>query len=229
MSGPVEAMLDTAQPLTEGQSQASKKKAIEIKKAMSNLTFGVESVSLHQLSKRAKILDLYGAGFRKLSLDPLKWRDKKNQLPVLAVFSLDSPTCEIGVNYDHMARSLKSLREPKMPEKMRECYNDIVKRCRTVAEKEKLQFTYIKTTYLGSPIPAELKAKTLEAQSSFEQVFLIAEVAKWDLIKGPEMPPPMPMRAADPIIAGWAQGQLWLIGSYDLTTLENYVTSEFSS
>jgi len=78
-------------------------------------------------------------------------------------------------------------------------------------------------------LPPEIKDQIHKHSKTFDdKLYLLAEPTSWEF-KEEKMPkPPRPVYK-DPLLVGYAHGSLWLIDQFDVTPLERYVVSEFST
>ena len=182
------------------------------------------------------------AAFPELSFEPLTWRDNKGW-PKLVPFSLGSATFSFQTNiiwksrlsygyYEHSSstrrRIYRSSIKPDLPKPIRELYQDVVDKIDKMAKKEKKKIV-LATTWSGL-IPQEVKLLIREHQKDFKELLLLAEPTAWELSKiEVKAPVPTPVRYPDPLLVGFDGEKLWLIKQFDVTTLEHYVASEFTT
>lgn len=171
-----------------------------------------------------------------LSLEPLKWRDK-NKYPRLVVLSLDSPRFELSVKSetrweydgrrgdDFPRTRYKGHISPKLPPLINNCYTDVLKNLEAKA-KQKKKSIYLATEYVGF-IPDETRAKIQDAEKQFKDVFIIAEAKHWSLVEKKSKQLPRPNRG-DPLVVGFDGVNLWIVDSFDLTSIERLVKTEFT-
>lgn len=171
-------------------------------------------------------LTKYGQ-YGRLEFAPLKWRDKDGY-PSLVLMTLDSPKFIMGIRTVRQwggSYRYANVFEPKLPLVLKENYADVAASLKDMAKDEK-KSVYLSTEFSGM-IPDDARATIVKAQSEFSQIFLLAEANKWQLEK--KAPKVIPVNTGDPIIAGFDGTNLWVVGSFDLTSLERLVKSEFTT
>lgn len=248
----LEKCLATAEKASRREIASAEKKLPEIEKTIARAQetvsklFGFEQgvkpaieaqiAELERQKFRLQNLNKYGS-YGCLSFEPLKWRNKKTGWPLLAVFSLDSPRFEISVKMtirwrwspqaysDVQHLEARAQLAPKLPAPLASCYDDVVKTLQTSARRKRKSIT-LATEYIGA-IPNEIRGKIHEAKGQFEDVFLIAEAGKWNLVEKKARVLPNP-NEGDPLVVGWDGSSLWVIDSFDLTPIERFVKSEFT-
>lgn len=175
---------------------------------------GIETHALEVLEKELENLKEYP--YHKLSLEPLRWRDK-NGLPLLAVFSPDSGVFEISYRWEcgvfGISYRWESGIHPEMPEAMLDCYSDLI---RGLSPKwYQSSFRWIKCQFKGL-IPQDVKWKIKEAKPYFgDNIYVIAEPS--DGFEVGEIVVPK----ADPLVVGFKDDSLWLIADFDTTDVES--------
>ncbi len=181
-------------------------------------------------SRRA---EKYASQFKRIDLDPLRWRNAK-KWPLIALFSLASSTFTLGVRakwkYGNWTGrkhfSTKRICSPDLPHVISDCYKDVLDALVERAKNKKK--TFILSAEFNGVIPLATKEKIAAAADQFSHVFILAQVKDWKLEeKKPSVgvrPKPVPMVWGDPLVVGWNGGKdLWLIDSFDPTTLERYI------
>ena len=157
------------------------------------------------------------------SLEPLTWRNKQG-LPRLAVFSLESPDFELAVIGSHNGwdsrRRWRQKVSPKLPQKMMDCYKDVLGKLSALA-KETKKTTRLRAQF-GMLIPQNVKEQIVRARGEFKEIFVVAEAPRWDL-KQTAIPRP----DKDPLVVGYDGVNYWLIAAFDPTPLEEYIKAEF--
>ncbi len=162
----------------------------------------------------------------QLSLEPLKWRSEQGW-PQLIVLGTEEPLVRFffGVSrgdYRSGARKCELVTNPELPMPILECYEDVIGRLFTRATSKQVNLDL--TSHFTGIFPVEIRQVIRQAKTKFDQVFIIAEAQKWELT---ESKPVVVPHNADPLVVGWKNNKLYLIDSFDLTTVENYVRSEF--
>lgn len=160
--------------------------------------------------------------YPRLSLQPLTWRDE-NKRPRLIPFSIQNASFRFTVDdSDHWTRfGRHEPITPKMPYPIINCYKDVL-----ASIRQRGFITTLSTNWEGV-IPPDVR-QIAKNNTDFKQsdMYLIAEPTKWELSfeKLPERP-----FNYDPLLVGYAEGSFWLLAKFDVTPLEHYVASEFTS
>ena len=168
---------------------------------------------------RLQRLEKVGNIYRRLSLEPLTWRDAQG-FPRLVVFTLTSPTCRLVAMPNNEVRV-----EPGLPNNIAKQYQDVLKLLQTNRPNRKgleliCQFEGL--------IPHEVREKIEEARRLFsDQIFIIAEPGSLTLNEVTPIP------KGDPLIVGYdpnsdADG-LWLIADFDTTPVEEAMIFHFDN
>ena len=244
--------LKLAKPISAKEIKEAPKQAIlidkTIKRAQHKLSdlFGFEEAAAPAIEARISDLQREKAGlknvgkyrgFRRLSLEPLHWRDKKTGYPLLVMLGLDSPRFELAVrgkrtnrySYygDLRGRSLKwsVSSTPKLPPALLDCYKDVTDKLREKAKGNKKSISLL-TEYAGM-IPKSTRQKIDEAEKLFDGIYIIAEGKNFELVETKIKAAPKP-NDGDPIVVGFDGTNLWVIDTFDLTPIERFVASEFA-
>lgn len=169
-----------------------------------------------------------GHGYKRLSLEPLRWRKNQrfgrdlipSQVPVFALYSPHG-TGKMSISEDGRYVS------PDLPSELTACYRkgiDIPAR------------GAITSTFRGV-IPVEVKKAIAIADTVFpprgintnngyitqtSPIYLMAE-ADWQIKIAPK-----PLKV-DPLVVAFDGLDLWLIAQFDLTSFERYVALEFTT
>lgn len=161
-------------------------------------------------------------GYRQLSLEPLKWR-RPDGWPVFMVMSLETDTMMFRFD-DGYSFAIT----PNLPDVLQNQYRDIRDRLRKMVGDRFRKDVSLQARHLGL-MPEETKVKLQAAvktglfgKKDNSLIFIIAEAPDWQLNVTPKP------RTSDPILAGFAQGHLWLIDVYDPTPAELYFVKEFA-
>ncbi|MFA6536332.1 MAG: hypothetical protein WC250_04000 [Candidatus Paceibacterota bacterium] len=85
---------------------------------------------------------------------------------------------------------------------------------------------WVASAKFSGMIPASARAKINEAKlcGGFKEIFLLAEVPRWEVRNEPM---PMPTLKGDPLTVGFDGERFWLIDAWETTTAEQYVADEF--
>lgn len=188
----------------------------------------VEAWAIKEIDKRIEVLfvakkasEATVQGYKKLSLEPLEWRDGKGY-PVLAIFPvMEEPMMAFLAEQFHTYSPPILRIVPNLPHKLANCYKDLHK----VLIKKDGVTDFWQTTSLRMPfegvIPDSVREKIASVASKFEALYLITE-ALWT-----ERDQQMVVRDRDPLLVGWSGYDLFLIDKFDVTPLEEYYAQEF--
>lgn len=183
----------------------------------------------HRLSRDLKFAD---TGYKRLSLEPLTWRNRNLQgYPVFALYTLSDPEMILrssravgdnpGVAHgDWLAAPVSDL----VPKPILDIYR---------VHQQRLSAGRITSMFQGI-IPKEVREDIEAAKPLFrekgdsynrekENIFIIGEA---DWVEGTEPSPPK-LRRVDPLVVGWDGRDLWLISVFNVTEVERYMIEEF--
>ncbi len=172
-----------------------------------------------------------------LSLEVFGWRRKKDGLPSLAIFGLDSPVCKFSAarrqRYNDWGVSRGTANSfvttPILPKPLRVYYDDIAKLLqRRRSSGQRLASATISVRFAGV-IPPATREKIRKSLPVFDQVFILAEAPDWKATQRRRRVKPVPMPIGDPLVVGYKAGQLFLIDTFDTTPVENYIAQEFTT
>lgn len=154
-------------------------------------------------------------GFPTMSFEPLQWRDQQG-FPQLALFSVDDPVFAINS---------EGWIHPKLPRKIQRLYADVVIKLQSM-EREQMSartrrshddYEYEIEVRFAGVLPSETRERIQSHRCLFEETYLLAEVARWNVsIK------------RDPLVLGYRRGKFSLFDSFDVTPLEDYIKAEFT-
>lgn len=198
-------------------------------------------------SIRGKLLGVEGDIKKQLQIQKLSYkynsidmsflrRRDKDGLPLFAVFSLDDPISNIGLevavekNFFIHNRSIRTFRGTFVEFGLSEFIEDVIGNiCNRLRIRTPFPFGAVrfeiehKQKFLGA-IPDKTKKKIKKAKNDFgNDIFIVAESNGWDedvkIIKNP-----------DPLVIGWDQSTrtYYLIDTFDLTTVEEMMSKEFT-
>lgn len=212
----------------------------DIQKALGNLReqkrslLGIERNGLDAIEEREQQIKGFitkvdslskGSKYPLFSLEPLKWRNNDGW-PRLAVFDVDSPYVKFYVSgRDDGWGNIRYVAgySPEMPGDIVKCYADVSTKLKTIA-KTKRRNVSIEAEF-GHMIPSGVRKTIIAAKKKFKQVMVVAEIPKWSL-KEKNIARPKP-KTADPLIVGYDGCNYWLIDSFDTTSIEHYIKTEF--
>lgn len=240
MSKPVIQMLNSAKKLDKPTVARAQTALVRVESAIQRGSqlleglLGIEASSKESLKKKLgelklqkeekeKVVAYAGNAYSMLSLKPLRWRDKAGR-PKLVVYGLESPVFEIRVQAKMMnswseRRTYSTIFQPQLPKVIADCYDDIVVGLRETAVQDRRGLRL--TCEFTALIPDDVKKKIVEAQGDFERIFIISEPGEFKLTKERRIAPKRQQAVnKDPIVAGYSKGVLWLIASFDTTSVE---------
>lgn len=179
----------------------------------------MKAMSAHIEELRCAELD---AKYPRLNLDFLSFRNKRKQ-PQFGVFSIDESTAKIWLNSTGNVEAVVPFNS------LREYYAK-----NTYRHISGYRSTEFSTEFNGS-IPDEARESIAKAQADFplegdrsgisrdryihRGIGIIAAVDQWDERRIP---------VADPLVVGINRGRAWLICSFDLSPIEDYVLGTFT-
>jgi hypothetical protein len=220
----LEKVMATAKAPPERSEEELKAEEVSLSSARDSF-FGVERLSTSQIEEAAKRLRsdrlFMGKGWKRLSMEPLKWTRGWGSYPVFALYSLDD-------NVMQMSNQGGISRPANLPSAIVKCYEPSY---RGLGSYERTE--HIFTTFQGV-IPMEVRKRIAEAMKLFESrsehnvpvthIYLMAEATKWE--SGVAYTPKA-VTNADPIVVGYDGLDLWWIDDFNLSSLEDYVIKEF--
>lgn len=155
--------------------------------------------------------------YPRLSLEPFKWRGKAG-FPKLCLFDIRKTTVEFRA-YTYRFGVDFECNIP-YPASISECYVDVKKRLTKFVQRKSRDIK-ITAHWAGGLIPETVKEKIEKFKCRKDvQLFIVAE-PRWEVEVKKFNP--------DPLLVAYYNGELFLIDKFDLTTLEHYVVSEFST
>ena len=104
---------------------------------------------------------------------------------------------------------------PELPRPVLRMYDDVFLSLRDMA-KEKRKSMRLRATFQGL-IPLDVKEQITETKPYFKKTYVVAEASRWDLNES------APIRRVDPLLVGWDGYRLWLLASFDTTSVEKYI------
>ncbi len=173
--------------------------------------------------------------YQILDLAPLKWRSGEDGLPIFGVFHPGNPLTGWSCRAPNTAGKVVPV--VKLPASLADCYRDIEQLVEERAKEAyrsafQHQGSRVETVEVelqakfSGLIPIKVKEEMARALRSklFRNLYIIAEVLKWQWNKI------VTSRKGDPLVVGDdAAGQIWLITSFDTTSLEELFGSEFAT
>jgi len=152
-------------------------------------------------------------------------------LPRFAVYSLDSPHCEIEISLKYKNREYRDtelwmesveMTHPELPLLLENPLKEAIRLgewdsfCGDRAHCDTWEFTSV----FQGIIPKETKERIKQSQKAFgKDIYIIAEAKDWI---GQEIP------IEDPLVVGVIDDTCFLLDEFDCTTMEAYVAREFS-
>lgn len=168
-------------------------------------------------AKRKEVQLLLRRDYPVFSIECLSWRDRDGY-PLLAVFDLNDPKSEIGVVRRGWAKNFWYTRVQRpWVDEIDRCFKDVYELLETMARKARKSIR-LRTIFSGV-IPQAVRQEIAVMRDSFTNIFIIAEVDKWDLVKTATI------RRGDPLVIGYEGGKFFLIAAFDTTPLEAYLES----
>ncbi len=161
-------------------------------------------------------------GMPIFSLVPLTWR-RKDGMPYLAVFSIDSEKFEIAMVGERRYRADRGGSElswqrtfnPKLSKDVLACYADVVEAVAKKARSSR-KTTRLRAEFRGM-MPTTVKQRIKEVKPLFQEIFIVTEVSDWKMETSPI---PAPPKDPDPLVVGFDGTSYRLIAKFDTTSIE---------
>ncbi len=116
--------------------------------------------------------------------------------------------------------------EPSLPAAMSKQYEEAIIRLAQIAIDDYDNDEIAITAQFKGVMPADVRKKTKSVLDSdlFDDIFIICEAPKWIIDKTGRT------SMKDPLVVGWIEktDQMFLIASFDPTSLEDYVLTQFT-
>ena len=161
--------------------------------------------------------DMKFANFPKFPMSAFTWRDKRG-FPRLVPFSITSPNFIMGTvketRWGYMSTRMPENRT-KLPKAIQILYKDVLGLTRKMAREEGKSIR-LRAEFSGM-IPQEVRDQIGEVKGLFQDLFIVSEVKGWTVEKT------VPVRKTDPLLVGWDGYQMWLLASFDTTSVEKYI------
>lgn len=216
-----------------------KKIRVEIEKARDSRRqlFGIEEFAKTDIDAKIERLEAKKKKYESINRYKLPCVDMqifgwrwKNGWPKLALIGLNSPTVSFKVQCRNVGyNTYTPFTSPAIPKPIFNLHRDVFETLKTMA-KRKRKTIILETNFTGL-IPQDTRKKIIQAKKAFKEVYIVAETSaeKWKIReKEATVIKPPPPTNYDPLVVGWDGNNLWLVDQFDLTTLENYVKSEFT-
>ena len=177
---------------------------------------------------RAKMAKL---GYCELDYTFLAWQKKGTKLPAFMVLNLDSNEFIISAESIMGERVININQtewstEPSLPAAMSKQYEEAIIRLAQIAIDDYDNDEIAITAQFKGVMPADVRKKTKSVLDSdlFDDIFIICEAPKWIIDKTGRT------SMKDPLVVGWIEktDQMFLIASFDPTSLEDYVLTQFT-
>ena len=233
---PIKSALSLVQSVPQARVEQAAKQLVTVVSSIAAMNDVVENLigcekaelpeirrKLTELKTREKQLksmtDPTLVGMPIFSLVPLTWR-RKDGMPYLAVFSIDSEKFEIAAVgkrtlYGSSRVYWKRTFEPKLSKDVLACYADVVE---TVAKKARSSRKSIRLrAEFRGMMPAAVKQRIKEVKPLFQEIFIVTEVSDWKMETSPI---PAPPKDPDPLVVGFDGTSYRLIAKFDTTSIE---------
>lgn len=185
----------------------------------------------------------------EISFEPLTWR-WANGLPKIAPMRIEEPTFTLTAGLANRKRGDATAgigSDFRYPKEIIECYDDLFESMKRQCFRSESYLRY-SFTFRGL-IPDVTRIAIADAIKShkFDGIYILAEspADEWEIAHDPgkswftegadhvaqtrtQIRSALAAIAADPIVAGYAHGALWVIDRFDTTPLEEYLLGEFS-
>lgn len=219
---------------TPGENQGGRLK--EINKALRKIEdadvdsfFGFERVQIDnedatlELERERLRIKMARRGFKELDPTFLSWRKKTDKLPAYMIVEIDTDSGQfrITVSPDGFSKGEYDWEiDPDLPELLKDQFHDANDYLYDLAKKKNWEEISITANLKGFMGDHDLRKKIERVQGSdlFDEIHLIAEAPAWKINETKYL-------EDDPIVVGWVDktSQMFVIGSFDLTPLEEHV------
>lgn len=141
-------------------------------------------------------------------------------LPVFAYVPLNQPSCDLRVTREDQWGNVPQIVMDQYGEMFKGLRKHLSQDPFTGRRRINLSYTY------EGVIPDEMRKIIAREHLSgrFDDLGLICEVDKWEINEER-----VPRQLLDPILVGVKNNALWVLGSFDPTPVEHYITQEFTS
>jgi len=216
-------------------------KPAPMKEPKTGENYGIEANAYEQIKKLYERSRL-GQKYQPISLEFLGLKDEKG-FPKFAVYSLQKSSCRIHLKtgafsggwdllvrerddeetnipdfcYTHMKKTTAEIFKKHLHPKLRGFFGSL---------KSGTEATMTLTQEFMSVIPQETKEKIAEAKKDVPYTAIISESAGWAVNETVRKLPKNP----DPLVVGWSYTakQSYLIDSFDMTSMEQWIAKEFT-
>lgn len=210
-----------------------KKPVLMKKPPLVDSDYGIEANAISQMHKSYK-MSVLAQKYQPISLEFLTMKDVQGY-PRFAVYNLKNKTCFIEIKTQTGTSGYVEDSVWFSETIPHFCHPYITKIGTSIAK------TYLHPKYFSifgsnrtykltlcqefmSIIPSEVKEKIAEAKPDMESFAIICESAGW---KVNETVTKLP-KYTDPLVIGWSAEQSYLIDSFDMTSIEEWITQEFT-
>ncbi|HBC44974.1 MAG: hypothetical protein UX08_C0013G0027 [Candidatus Collierbacteria bacterium GW2011_GWB1_45_35] len=206
-----------------------------LEKIDTDVFFGFENVDsqlkdLQTATEREFItIEMAKRGFPELDYSFLAWRKKVSKLPAFMVLGLE--TNEFSVSVEAMRSDIVDLNdidyefEPDLPKVIMDQFLDSILYLGKLSANKYDDGEIAITAQFNGVMPAEVRKKTMKVLEDeiFDNIFIICEAPAWNINKTGRTD------KKDPLVVGWVDetDQMFLIASFDPTSLEDYVLTQF--
>lgn len=167
-------------------------------------------------------------GFKELDYSFLAWRKKDTKLPAFIIVELESEDGKfrISVEPDDEGTKYEFEISPDLPEVLRDHFEEVMDHLAQVSRKSHGRNEISITSKLrGVMSDRTLRKKVEKFRDSgiFDEIYIIAEADTWKIDQTSFI-------EDDPLVVGWDNEteQMFLIGSFDLTPLEEHLQINFT-
>lgn len=198
--------------------------------------FGFENMSsqlqeLQTATARDRITaEMAELGFPELDYSFLAWyRDRTKKLPAFMVLNLD--TNEFRITVESLGGNIFDLSnieygfDPTLPEAIWRKYEESLLYLGKLSNEKYDDDEIAITAQFHGVMPLDVRRKTQKVLDDeiFDEIFIICEAPTWAINKTGRTD------KKDPLVVGWVDetDQMFLIASFDITSLEDYVLTQF--
>ena len=169
-------------------------------------------------------------GYPELDYTFLSWyRDRTKKLPAFMV--LDLNTNKFVLTVESMGGTIRSLGDltwnikPALPTSITHQYSEMILNLGKLSASKYDHDEIALSAEFHGVVPIEVRQKINQVLAAhlFDQIYIICEAPTWVINKTGRT------NKSDPLVVGWQNetDQMFLIASFDISSLEDYVLTQF--
>ena len=235
IKGVLESMVSVLPTATQQNKLPLLERSLEDLNTREFFAFEAVEGKIEELEAKLKAekvrLQMASLGYPQLDYSFLTWQKKESKMPAFMVLTLDSNEFSIIVE-PNTSRAMDIENdviwsiEPDLPEAVQWQYENSILAIARLSNRDYDDEEISVTAQFQGVMPSEVRTevrRVLEAEI-FDDIFVICEAPKWVVNKTGRT------SLRDPLVVGWDEetDQMFLIASFDPTTLEKYVQDQFA-